>query len=340
MCAPGNNDLEKSLNPTEEVARAPVYPWSDQSINKLFEDPSINDSWYTLLSAVFNTAAVLIAWSAKTESPNIKLIAQGLISVGMSYSILHGASDYKNAMSYFAASYSFSLMNVWAYALSQQLQQSNDTAVLLCVSVAILSFGVTYFCDKPMRESAFSLEKFIDNPLVFLRLWKNFWGKARTGAFSMVGSSAVVSLFVENLSFYEPIIFITLFAILNSQSDNYYLGFPKVDTAFDQFKFVPWLVLLAVASTIVFALDHDLYFKVEPNYEGWLPVLDIIALVIESTGMLFIQPDDKKPKAKILYPGHGGYSWLSGGDEETKNGSDQEQGQGCGRLVGTRHSLV
>ena len=90
----------------------------------------------------------------------------------------------------------------------------------------------------------------------------------------------------------------------------------------------------------MFALDHDLYFKVEPNYEGWLPVLDIIALVIESTGMLFIQPDDKKSKAKILYPGHGGYSWLSGGDEETKDGSDQEQGQGCGRLVGTRHSLV
>tara|TARA_B100001093_G_scaffold252690_1_gene241821 strand:+ start:652 stop:1638 length:987 start_codon:yes stop_codon:yes gene_type:complete len=326
MCAP--NDIKEPLNQIEKVNRAPESLWSDQMIKQLFKDANNNDLWYTGLSAVFNTAAVLIAWSAKTESPKIKLIAQGFISVGMSYSILHGASEYQNAIVYFAASYGFSLMNVWAYALSQQFQQSNDTAVLLCIGVAIVSFIVTYLCDKPMRESAFSIEKMLDNPIVFLRLWKNFWGKARTGAFSMVGSSAFVSLFVENLSFYEPIIFITLFAVLNSQSDNYYLGLPKFHTAFDQFKFLPWLALLSVAASIVFVFDKEIYLKDGSNYNGWLPVLDIVALVIESTGMLFIQPVDKEAKAESLYSEHR-YFKLSGDVEETKDINDPKQGPGC-----------
>ena len=321
MSAPNDNDLAKSLNPIEEVAHAPGLPWSDQSIQALFKDPNINDLWYTGLSAVFNTAAVLIAWSAKTESPRVKLIAQWFVSAGMSYSILHGASEFQNAMRYFVLSYTFSLMNVWAYAISQQFQQSDDAAVLLSVNVAISSFLVTYICDKSMRESAFSIEKFIDNPLVFLRLWKNFWGKARTGAFSMVGSNSFVSSFVENLSLYEPIVFITLFAIINSRSEKYYLGYPKFDTAYDRFKLLPWFVLLTVAASIVFVLDNELYFKVDPNYDGWLPALDIVALLVESTGMLFIQPVDKVEPSNDH-----GYSRLSDGDEESKDVDSLEKG--------------
>ncbi len=306
-----NNNARESFCSKEEVSQSLCVAWMDQRIKHFFNDPNTNTLWYTGLSAVFNTAAVLVAWSTKTESPRVKLIAQSFVSFGMSYSIMHGASDYQNSISYFAASYGFSLMNVWVYSISQQLNQSKDIAIYQCVSVAMISFIVTYFCDKQMRESALSIDKAIDNPLVFLRLWKNFWGKARTGAFSMVGSSRFMSVFVENLSFYEPIIFITLFAIINSQSKNYRLGCPKVDTVLDVVKFMPLLVLLLVAATVIFVFDNELYFNVRPDYNGLLPLLDIIALVIESTGMLLIQPAASSQGVSTGF----GYFNLPGGEE-------------------------
>jgi len=286
------------------VKRAHSAWYRGDAIRGCFNDPVVVDRCYSALAAIFNTSSVLIAWSAETENPTVKLIAQLMIAFSMSYSILHGASEYNYPPVYFLLSYVASLINVWSGNVSEYLGSSG---LALPLVISVVSFIITCCCDKKIVELIGSIHsgEFIETtknePFVFLRLWKIFFGKVRTGIFSMVGTSLVAGDIVEWMSFIEPLVFITFFLMIISQSNSSQLVLPRCDATAGCIKFAPWVVMLVVECMILIK-DSDFYFY----HENKLPLLAMFGLLAEVSGFLFI-----KPKA-VSIPGEGGcdYEFL------------------------------
>ena len=260
---------------------------------KWFDNQRIVNQSYAALAAIFNTASVFVAWSTETKNQTVKFIAQCMIAASMGYSILHGASEYECPPVWFVLSYSASLVNVWSSDVSESLGFSGITSPLV---ISGLSFLITCCCDKKimallasLRDSRFT-QSSCNDPFAFLRLWKNFFGKLKTGLFSMVGVSLLAGEIVEWLSFIEPLVFISLFFIIVTHSDTSQLALPRCRDSEILVKCIPCLVML-VTEGVILTIDSDRYFYNDDK----LPLLDMVGLLIEACGYWFILPLDNTP---------------------------------------------
>ena len=291
MAFVGDGLNAKSINNCLGFGTATIRDW--------YSNHATNEKYYAMLSAVFNVAAAGIAWAAKENNRHIKLAAQCMIASGMTYSITHGASDYDAALWFAATSIVFGWINVWSYDLVVASQLPNLIESMLAITS--LSFLVACRCDQKMWGLFLKLLQpaewlnlpaiILNDPLAFLRFWKNLFGKTRTAAFSMVGASQEASIVVEWLSFLEPVTFIGIFLSINRNAPDYTLGWPDLQSVQGAIKLLPCLLLILASATIM-TVDRDNYFK--PGQ--WLPILDLVALCVESIGMLFIQPHEVEYK--------------------------------------------
>ena len=103
------------------------------------------------------------------------------------------------------------------------------------------------------------------------------------------------------------------------------MGWPDLQSVQGAIKLLPCLLLILASATIM-TVDRDNYFK--PGQ--WLPILDLVALCVESIGMLFIQPHEVEYKVMSKQTNDSTlFRPLIEGDEELKEAPEHDNHGTC-----------
>ena len=293
---------------------------------------------YAFASCMFNVSAILMVAASEDNNDTQKRIAQCLIVLAMTGPMIHATYGWKvdekpitNSNSKteeimphnnwpgicFATTFSTSIVNIfnediYDSLLTPTLNLSDNEYTYFFFFAVMLDIISSLGCDAKIRNTLLELsyQHIQKDPTVFLRLWKSCAGTIKSAMFSSVGDNPDAGFKVQIISIVDPLCFIFLYTLINSQAPTSKFELPKPALAY-----MPWICLIGTLIATVASTD-----TLKDPTEHAVTLIALMSLFIESSTMLFIHPNsptlfetksslkeplitkDSKPKNDLLSP--------------------------------------